>query len=85
MLLNGMQIPTKAISSYLSSNLQTDAAYSCSEFCQVLLTLVEKVIVPQDQDHIHKLFLYQEYAKACFRPPKYSTPTLGVDKKHVLE
>jgi hypothetical protein len=53
MLLIDMKIPTKAISSVLSSNLYIYATYFCVEFCQVLLTLVEKVIMPQDQDHIH--------------------------------
>jgi hypothetical protein len=46
MLLNDMKIPTRAISSVLSLNLYIYATYFYIEFCQVLLTLVEKVIMP---------------------------------------
>ena len=45
MLLNDIQIPTKAI--FSDQNLKPPyATYSCIEFYQVLLTLVEKVILP---------------------------------------
>jgi hypothetical protein len=51
----------------------------------VLLTLVEKAIMPPRSRsltcHIYNLFLHWEYAKTCVHPLKYSTPTLGVDKK----
>jgi hypothetical protein len=64
MLLNDMKIPTRAISSVLSSNLYIYATYFCIEFCQVLLTLAKKVIMPQDKHHIH--------------PHTQAIPTLGI-------
>jgi hypothetical protein len=53
-----------------------------SSFIKSYWPLLRMLSCPQDQDHVHphKLFLYWEYVKPCLHPPKYSTPTLEVDK-----
>ena len=57
----------------------------CVEFCQDLLTLVERFIMfPRSRScthHINVLLLYSKYAKTCFSSTsKCSAPTLGEDK-----
>jgi len=57
----------------------------CVEFCQVLLTLVDKFIMfPRSRSrtcHIYVFLLYWKYAKTCFSSTsKCSAPTLGEDK-----
>ena len=59
---------------YQAQNLHIYATYFCIEFCQVLLTLIEEIIIPPRSRsrtrQIYKLLLHWEYAKTCFRPPK---------------
>ena len=55
------------------------------EFCQVLLTLVERFIMllrsKSRTRHIYVLLLNWKYAKICFSSTsKYSAPKLGEDK-----
>ena len=61
----------------------------CVEFCQILLTLVERfIMLPRSRSrtcHIYVLLLHWKYAKTCFSSTsKCFTPTLGVNTKMCL-
>jgi hypothetical protein len=72
------KIPARAISSDTCWKPFTYASCPCIEFCQVLLTLIEKFIMllrsRSCTHHLHMLLLYWKYAKTClsFLSNRYS-------------